>query len=266
MTISYSARSHAGKIRVRNEDNLFANGIMLPIYASEKLFKADGYAPAPAIFAVCDGMGGEADGDVASRLAVETLLIYKDRIEQAKPRQLNAEMRAYVKSANESIDARAGNRAGTTLALALISERGVHCFNLGDSRIYYSQNNVLRQVTHDHTVDSERKRSAAWKKVWEQDKKSGPKLTRCIGIGDQQAAERYPVLTKDGRLLICSDGLTKMVDDAEIERLLMGPAGTADAADALLWAALEKGGQDNITVIVIDIQCLHRSLFSRFDR
>ncbi len=258
MTINYSARSHIGKVRKINQDNLFVDGVILPIDEHDSFF-TDGKVDVPSVFAVCDGMGGESNGEVASRLSTETLLVFKDRLEQSKPRQLLGIVDEYIKSVGGLIGENTppGKRMGTTLALAVITRRYIRCFNAGDSRIYYLSNGKIRQITYDHTVGAERSRSTL-----PSGKTNRPDaaLTRCIGIGDRQNAEGYPAIKKNGRMLICSDGLFKMVPDSQIQSVLQSNKSTAETADTLLQSALEKGGRDNITVIVLDINHLKPSL------
>ena len=253
MKIKYSARSHMGNVRTNNEDNLFVNGVTLPIGMEDRSFSIDGCAEAPAIFAVCDGMGGEDDGEAASRLAVETLCDCKKRIQDAVPGGLNAAVQAYTTLASQKITLKTaiGKRSGTTLALAVVSKYGIRCFNAGDSRIYFDRRGVFRQVTYDHTVavDLERANSGQRPRAG-----TGHMLTRCMGIGKPPEAERYPTLPLNGRLLICSDGLDKMMCDEEIQSVLENCVPPAQAADTLLATALQRGGLDNVTLIVIDTE------------
>ena len=254
MRIEYSARSHVGKVRENNEDNLFVDGTILPAGIGVRPFAIDGCAGSPAIFAVCDGMGGESDGEMASRLAVETLLEHQEQIKDAKPKLLDAEVQSYVTHASQTIVLKTpvGKRSGTTLALTVISKHGLHCFNVGDSRIYIEWRGKLRQITHDHTVAVDLLR--ANKGQFVQAPKNGHKLTRCMGIGKLPEVEVYPALPPKGRLLICSDGLTKMMRPEEIGRVLEAAPCTAEAADVLLRTALRRGGRDNITLIVLATQ------------
>jgi len=96
--------------------------------------------------------------------------------------------------------------------------------------------------------------------------KDAAKLTRCLGIGDDIEVEGYPPITGDCRVLLCSDGLTDMVADAEIERLMRYSASAADTADALMRYALAGGGRDNVTVIVLDVKGSKTGFFRRLAR
>ena len=102
-TITYSARSHLGLCRGNNEDNLFANGVILPSDLGNRSFSLDGVANGPAVFAVCDGMGGEEAGETASLLVAETLRGSAEELRCAPPRQLEEAVWQYVRQAHQAI-------------------------------------------------------------------------------------------------------------------------------------------------------------------
>lgn len=257
MTVEYSARSHVGRVRGNNEDNLYADGVILTPDIREHSFAIDGSAYFPAVFAVCDGMGGEEDGEIASHMAVQAIFTYAEKIKSKIPGHLDKIIQSYVNNVNELILSEVniyGKRMGTTLALTVAAESGIFCFNLGDSRIYCLQRKSFRQITNDHTLAAEQIRNGIITTEQAAYVKNGNKLTRCIGIGDKLTVESYPPILGKCRILICSDGLTDMVSEAKIENVLRGYEGASDAADHLLDTALKNGGKDNVTVIVIDIK------------
>lgn len=240
MRIEYSARSHLGLVRGNNEDNLYVDGVFLTPEIREYPFTIDGMAGCPALFAVCDGIGGEENGEDASLTAVQMLGAADALIKNKDAQGLDQAVQSLVEGIHEAI--RAGSqsnqsRTGTTLALAVVTKSGIHCFNLGDSRIYALHQGNFQQITRDHTPDGE----------------SGYQLTRCLGIGESAQAEAYPPLPPNSRLLICTDGLTDRLDSAEIEAILRTPHGMVNAADYLLNSALIKGGEDNVTLILVDL-------------
>ena len=251
--IEYSARSHVGRVRENNEDNLYVDGVFLTATTREFPFAIDGCATLPAVFAVCDGMGGEDNGELASMAAVWQLMLAEDAIKDTASDQLDEMVQQLANEMTEAILSDIPNsekRSGTTLALAIVTESGICCFNIGDSRIYVLHRRKFKQVTHDHTPGG----------------LPGNRLTRCIGIGGAAEAEGYPPLPATSRILICSDGLTDMVDAAEIKELLRASGSTAKAADALLSTALAKGGRDNVTVIVADVKKSSSSFFRSFKK
>jgi protein phosphatase len=296
MVVAYSARSHVGRVREKNEDNLFADGVTLAAEARDRPFAIDGCSPAPAILAVCDGMGGEENGEIASLTAVRLLAQSRAQFlagARSRPRSralLGETVQAYADAAKDAIRSAAGNsgkRVGTTLALAIVAESGVHCFSVGDSRIYCLKDDSFAQVTNDHTLAADALRAgaqgaeqaaglamgqAAATRETERAtgqaaadqarrERGGRRLTRCIGIGEARAVEGYPPIREKCRLLVCSDGLTDMVAQSDIERILARSERAADAADSLLGSALERGGEDNVTIIVADVAAPKAAFF-----
>lgn len=252
-TVNYAARSHLGLQRDNNEDNLLADGVILPPSLGNCAFSLDGTAAVPAIFAVCDGLGGEAAGETASRLTVEALAADRDAFLSVAPQELEGVVQSCVRRAHMAVKASTppGRRSGSTLALAVLTHRGVRCFNLGDSRIFCSRRERFWQVTHDHNVWADQLRMGIPPPA---DAQPDHRLTRCVGIGHPQLAESYPMISAGCRLLLCSDGLTDMVAPSDISLILRESASPAAAADRLLQAALQNGGQDNVTVLTVEIR------------
>lgn len=248
MKVMYSVRSHKGNVREKNEDNFFANGITLLAEYLKKPFSVDASAFSPMVLAVCDGMGGEECGEFASSTVVNELL--KAQLQSQK--ELHNAVRNCIETANDEIKS-SGKRSGSTLALAVISEKGTQCFNVGDSRIYLLKKGFFKRVTNDHTKGAERVKDGAAFEGKERHSECGNKLTRCIGIGNYRSAENYPMISGKYRLLICSDGLTDMVTETEIKKVASENEKIDDVAEKLLQAALNNGGEDNITIIAADI-------------
>lgn len=252
MKISYSARSHVGWIRENNEDNLAAGGAAFPLNLGNRPFALDGVADYPAVFAVADGMGGAEDGEIASRMAVSTVLKFEEKMRSAESAAQLAELvQTCVKEADAAIRTSVGkhHHSGTTLALAVLNVHGAYCFSLGDSRIYALRGKHLHRVSHDHSWFAEHMGN---REDFPPRRGKLYKLTGCIGAGAYRDAEAYPPVRGNYRLLLCSDGLTDKVSASEIEKILSKCSHTDEAADTLLSLALRKGGCDNITVIVAD--------------
>lgn len=252
MKVMFSVRSHKGCKRRGNEDNLFAGGMILTPEFYNRAFSLDAIADLPMILAVCDGMGGEERGELASGIAVKKLAELQDAIKNAPPKDMRKAVQEYIESANNEIGS-FGIRSGTTIALAVITEKGVHCFNVGDTRIYSLRSDSFSQVTNDHTQGAELARSGIIPMDSARRSKNGNKLTRCIGFGNRFAVDSYPVIKGKCRLLICSDGLTDTVPDYEIMRILSAVKDISEASEQLLQLALNNGGKDNITVIAADV-------------
>ena len=245
--IAYSARVHIGLLRTSNEDNIYTAGISLPIASRDAPFAIDGSVAASTVFAVCDGMGGEDDGEIASLIAVQALAGTEPQLTSAAAHELPRLIQSAVDSANDELRklSDGAKRIGTTLALVVARTDGIYCSGIGDSRIYCLRRGEFWQISRDHTLAAEHQNRT-------QSPKTAHMLTRCIGIGAAQT-EHFATLHGACRLLICSDGLTDMVDSHTIERLLRQSDSTSEAASALANAALCNGGRDNVTVVVLDV-------------
>lgn len=243
-----------GKVRKNNEDNFFLNGYYkrnLELISDEKKALVLG----GGVFAVCDGMGGEEFGEKASLLAVETLkdYDYKDFEEYVSD---------YVDKANEKIcrliTENAGKRSGTTLALLNIHNGIATGYNIGDSRIYLFRNRELKQISEDHTRVAQMVKMGILTKENASNHKERHVLTQHLGIfPDELLIEAYKSaeigVCKNDIYLLCSDGLTDMLTDEEIDDIIKNQLSAKKLARTLQEAALEKGGKDNVTVGIIKI-------------
>lgn len=205
------------------------------------------------LFAVADGIGGFVNGDVASRLALDTLgsAFETDRTV--------AGLLDSARKANEAVWLRSnadGTSMGTTLvAVAMTSDAGTIAVNVGDSRLYRLRDGSLQQLTRDHTVLAELLRS---REVSDDDARNHPHrhvLTRAVGVGPEVEIDHDELSAEPGdRLLLCSDGLFNAKSDEDIERLLCSDGDPQDICDDLVQAALEADADDNVTALVLEIQ------------
>ncbi|GGJ08176.1 protein phosphatase PrpC [Alicyclobacillus cellulosilyticus] len=243
----YAARSHIGLVRQVNEDG-FA------VHADFRPFR---------LIVVADGMGGASAGEVASKIAVDTVSDYVQsglRNEGCDPQQL---MQEAVFAANQRIwEVAQASEAylgmGTTIVAALFDDTEVTIGHVGDSRGYLFQDGNLQQVTQDHSLVAELVRRG---QITEDEAVRHPQrniVTRSLGT----VAHSYPdVATRRWRpgdvLLLCTDGLTNLVTSSELGdylRELSGARSEADVdrlADALVQVALDRGGHDNITLVLV---------------
>jgi protein phosphatase len=209
------------------------------------------------LFAVADGMGGHAGGEVAARLAVDTLIVAFG----AKP--TGAGLSEAVSEANRvvfenSLDNAELRGMGTTLtAAALVNEDGrdvIALVNVGDSRSYRFHGGELSQITVDHSLAEEMVRSG---EISESEAAVHPHrhiLTRALGVSDDVAVDLWRIQpTRGDRFLLCSDGLTNELDSPQIAEVLATVPDPQTAADLLVRAARTHGGSDNITVVVVDV-------------
>jgi len=209
------------------------------------------------LFGVADGMGGHAGGEVAARLAVDTLTVAFG----AKP--TGAGLSEAVTEANRvvfehSLDNPELRGMGTTLtAAALVHEDGrdqIALVNVGDSRSYRYHDGQLTQITVDHSLAEEMVRSG---EISEAEAAVHPHrhiLTRALGVGDDVAVDLWRIQpTRGDRFLLCSDGLTNELEEPQIAEVLATVPDPQVAADLLVRAARTHGGSDNITVVVVDV-------------
>lgn len=220
-----AAQTHVGRRRSRNEDALLSD-------------------PQRRLFVVADGMGGHPAGDVASRDLIESLdeTLTEDRLERCPSEAVGEALREADRHvrAHAQRDRRIEGM-GTTAVVAYVTpdERRLVVGNVGDSRVYVLRDGALRQITTDHTSGG---------------LFGGRALSQAIGVSGTAQPEVDEVeLTHGDRVLLCSDGLTDMVDDDEIARLLDGDDSVDDRCQALIDGALERGGLDNVTVVLLDI-------------
>ena len=213
----------------------------------------DSYLAIPPLFAVADGMGGHGAGDLASRLAVDTLTA------AARQRPLSPEgVLAALDGANRAIVTYEGARGmGTTITgLALLETSGgdhLMVFNVGDSRVYRLSGGQLEQVTVDHSEVQELVKAGV---ITRDQARIHPRrniVTRALGTMPASRPDYWllPAVAGD-RYLICSDGLYTEVADEHIQSLLSAGS-PQSAADSLVAAAEVAGGHDNVTAIVIDV-------------
>lgn len=200
---------------------------------------------------VCDGMGGHKAGDVASNLAVDVVSLMLTGKEPSVGLLLKS-----VASANERVHKKAAedpslSGMGTTLTSLWIDDGQCIIAQVGDSRAYLLRDGSLRQCTHDHSLVAELVRTGA---ITQEEARVHPQrnlVTRALGTDSHVVPDIFEIAREKGdRWLLCSDGLTTHVPDAEICRLLQIES-LYDAADALLEAALTGGGTDNITLVIL---------------
>lgn len=209
-----------------------------------------------ALLVVCDGMGGANAGNVASRFAAKA---FAETVSAALDRALDAGKRQTLLThalvqANETVFTLAGRQPefrgmGTTLVAALVQGEQATILNVGDSRAYLFDGTRLHQLTEDHSYVEEMRRQG---RITEADARTHPQknlITRAVGVEPDVEGDLFEVRLKRGEtLLLCTDGLTGMVEDDKIAETLKYAKTLALAGDALLTLALEGGGRDNITV------------------
>ncbi len=258
----YCARSDKGRVRQNNEDNLYCDGVILDDGMKNTPFKTSGKSKLPAVFAIFDGMGGEEYGEEASKIAVKRLSEFSEKIISAKSEKLYVVVQEFVDLLNAEIieiSKQKNCRMGTTMALVVVGNDEIQVFNIGDTRVYVLSENRLIKVSTDHTVVNPKISKGFLTEQEARTTKEWGKLTACIGISDRNGRNfKFSTKTisiKDiKKILICSDGLFDMVFDDRIEQIIRLSKNAKESAKVLMSEALNNGGKDNTSMIVIDIK------------
>lgn len=215
----------------------------------------DAYVVQPPLFAVADGMGGAKAGEVASALAADAVQESGNDGESGEAR-----VAALIEEANRRVFRRASedreaSGMGTTMTVALVEAGEVAIGHVGDSRAYLIRDGRLEQLTDDHSLVAELVRSG---KLTPEEAETHPQrsvITRALGTEADVDVDTFSVQSAPGDLfLLCSDGLTSMVDDETIlDAVERNRADLEEAAKALINAANRSGGEDNITVVFFEV-------------
>lgn len=208
----------------------------------------------PNLFIVADGMGGHNAGDYASKLTVETMV---SEIEKSCERQPARIFERAISTANEVIRRQAAlepdmEGMGTTVVAATCVDGQLQIANVGDSRLYIVGKEI-RQVTRDHSLVEEMVRIGS---ISHEEARIHPDkniITRAVGASDSVEADYFTVDMDAGDVvLMCTDGLTNMLEDEEIRMILNGARDIVEKAQSLVEAANANGGKDNISVVLIE--------------
>jgi len=229
MNVRVGSATDIGQVREGNEDSFL---VVAPLYA------------------VADGMGGHRGGEVASSLALETVQQLFERQEGSLADQVAQANRAvYERSQSD----RSVSGMGTTLTAALIDGDTVHLVHVGDSRAYLLRDGQLTQITEDHTLVH---RMVVEGEITPEEAETHPHrsiLTRALGVDETVQVDEGDVQVASGdRLLLCTDGLTGMVPEDQIQEIMLAASDPQEAVERLVTVANRAGGIDNITAVVLD--------------
>ena len=234
------SKTHVGLVRENNEDALLVRE--------------------PYLFAVADGMGGYAAGEIASRSTIKAFeaATYSLRHEQGEQNIRSIMLEAFAKANTHVYKMAVSNESytgmGTTMTALYLPGDGMgYCCHVGDSRLYLYRGGQLEQLTRDHTFVADLQEQG---KITEEEAFVHPQrhiLLQALGVEEQVKADffHFKLQTAD-RLLICSDGLSDMLRHKEIAAII-GDSDLQQAADRLLEQSLDNGGRDNVSLILIDL-------------
>ena len=235
LELSWAAVTDTGRRREVNQDAMFA---------------------AYPLFVVADGMGGHVGGEIASASAIERLHAVADS-GTVTPKTIEKALARAVKDIASHPEA-TDDGTGTTVTGVFLDTSGdaAHwvTLNIGDSRVYLVRDGAIVQITTDHSVVQELVAAGRLSPEEAENHPYGNVITRAVGPSEGVTPDYVRLDALDGdRFVICSDGLTKELTDYGIRHFLEENADAGDAASAMLEAALENGGRDNITIIVLDV-------------
>ena len=237
--VSYGM-THIGQKRSMNQDYIY--------------FTDDPVGNLPNLYIVADGMGGHKAGDKASSYAVERFLEIIGTMTKEQPFCL---MKDAIEQVNQELFSMAGSKEeyegmGTTFVAASVANNQPYVMNIGDSRLYLL-NDTISQISMDHSFVEELVRNG---EITKEEAKNHPQknyITRALGAEEQVKADFFQVEIESGnRILLCSDGLSNMVSDKELESILKNEKKIEVAVDKMIDRANEEGGRDNIAVVIAE--------------
>ena len=214
------------------------------------------------VLVVCDGMGGANAGNVASKLAADTFMDCMDKCidtitDDQDLTHIAALMTEAVNSANTEVfkkslldEELAG--MGTTLTSAVFSKDGVVVANVGDSRLYHVTFESITQITRDHSVVEDMIERGEISRSEAHDQPNRNLITRVLGTGDNESPDIFYInMRTDDFIILCSDGLTNVVSDKEIQFELLRGSTVRESCEVLVNLALQRGAPDNVTVVIL---------------
>lgn len=236
------AMTDMGRLRTTNQDYVYAS--------------VEPVGSLPNLFAVADGMGGHKAGDYASRFIVERLVSY---LQSAPDPQVVPLLREGIEKVNtelyqESKKAPELSGMGTTLVAAVADGTTLYVANVGDSRLYLVRDRI-RQVTRDHSYVEELVSMGRMERGSRDYRDKKNIITRAVGTEDKLLVDFFEVSLEPGDyILMCSDGLSNMLEEAEMEEIIGSDLELEEKTEKLITVANDNGGKDNIAVVLIDPQ------------
>lgn len=236
------ALTDTGRVRTANQDYVYAG--------------VEPVGSLPNLFVVADGMGGHQAGDYASRYIVENLVSYLQYTENSQIVPLLREgiLKVNTMLYQESKEKPELSGMGTTLVAAVADENTLYVANVGDSRLYLVRDRI-RQVTRDHSYVEELVSLGRLERGSKDYKDKKNIITRAVGTEDKLLVDFFEVGLEPGDfILMCSDGLSNMLEDVEMEEIVGSDLELEEKAEKLITVANDNGGKDNIAVVLVDPQ------------
>lgn len=247
-----NAITNMGKVRKNNEDNFFVNDFFLSYAQANSGAIYQKEIDIPFVAGISDGMGGESFGEEAAFITSSNF--YKCFEKFRKP-LCNDDIKLCIKEVNQII-CNQKPKSGATLAMIYTYDKKITAVSIGDSRIYLYSKGKLKQISKDHTLAQMQVDAGLITQKQAKESNLCHGLTQFLGIPSDEMSLDPDFNVLDGLdsediVLICSDGLTDMVDDGRIEAILSENISVKNKTEKLIKAALDNGGKDNVTVITI---------------
>lgn len=241
MKIRCNAKTHVGAVRSINQDSIY-------------------WDESEGLFIVADGMGGHAGGEIASKLCIE---IISDRL-KGLPKEIfledagvslvlsNAINEASTKIFERALEDSDLKGMGTTASVLKLAEGKAFCGHVGDSRLYLCRAGFIYQITNDHSLVSEQLHAGVISEEEAENHHLKNVITRSVGYQEEEHVDFFSFeLEKEDKILLCSDGLHNKISDQELSRLICEKS--CDSIDQLIDMANVRGGEDNISAIIVDV-------------
>lgn len=247
-----------GLVRGNNEDNFYLDGTyMHRDKMDDGAFITGSCKNQYQLYAVCDGMGGAAGGEDASFCAVSELARRKDDYKSLTDREaLTEALREISEKVYTEAEARR-EKSGTTIAMALVDGTRLHISNVGDSRVYRLKSGILTQMSEDHSRVQRMVNMGLMTPEQARVDPSRHVISQYLGMPTDVKISPYidssETLNKGDMYLLCSDGLSDMVEDRVIESIMKNGKDLSDMAQQLVRTALKNGGRDNVTVMLLKV-------------
>ena len=256
-TVYSAVMNNKGRVRKNNEDNFYLNGTVMQREKMDQGAFITCICKEPVqLYAVCDGMGGNENGEDASFGAVSSLQAEnKEKTKSYDKKKFTSTLQNYSDSLYRN-SRRKGYKSGTTIVAASIQNEKLLLVNVGDSRIYRFRGNQLKQMTVDH---SRVQKLISLGMITPEEARTHPErhvITQYLGMNADIRLSPYYVsetVQKNDIYLLCSDGLTDMVTDQQLESILTEQSNPKELVQTLVKTALHNGGRDNVTAMVLVI-------------
>lgn len=271
VTLEIAAVTDIGQKRSSNQDNFFVNNCYIDHedILAERFETVDSMAA--HVLAVCDGMGGQADGDVAALIGVSTVSEYAARFDDAYSPEDTARLaKKMIRDANGRVLERgelSGKKMGSTISMLVVTSKFVYACNVGDSEIYHKHQYGIERLSKPHTVAQELVDVGAISEYQASRSYRRNQLSQYLGMERPRILkqnETFTTVRSGDMLLICSDGISDVLPDHSIYASLSSSRPVSDIADAIIEKALRKGSGDNLTVVIARVlDDGHKALFKR---